>query len=106
MKLKKKSVQSAEETSAVEEEKPETKPDTTQGKDKGSQTLFTVKITNLAFGTKRREVKDFFRPLKAVGYRLPPKNSGFAYVSFKTSKEMKKALIKNKSFLSKFTETS
>lgn len=103
MKLKKKGNKGVEEAPAEVEEKPDMKPELSQVKDKNHETLLTVKITNLAFGTKRREVKDFLRPLKPVGIRLPPMKSGFAYVSFKTNNEFKKALNKNKSFLSKYS---
>lgn len=108
LKLKKKSTKSADEcvedgekkpkTEDLKEEKPEIKEDDKQ--------LFTVKLFNLAYGTKKKDIKDFFRPLKLTGIRIPPKTSGFAYVSFRSSKEMKKALNKNKSFLSKLMLTS
>ncbi|XP_054272125.1 probable RNA-binding protein 19 [Macrosteles quadrilineatus] len=94
LKLKKKS--SGKPIDAVETEN-ETKSEIKAIEE--DKTLFTVKIINLAFTTKKKEVKDFFRPLKPVGIRIPRNASGFAYVSFKTSKEMKKALNKNKSFL-------
>lgn len=103
LKLKKKSTKSADACVEEGEKKPkiedlkEKKPEIKEDDSK----LFTVKLFNLAYGTKKKDIKDFFRPLKLTGVRIPPKTSGFAYVSFKSSKEMKKALNKNKSFLSK-----
>ncbi|XP_046681092.1 LOW QUALITY PROTEIN: probable RNA-binding protein 19 [Homalodisca vitripennis] len=93
LKLKKKSAKIEKEDE--DEKKPEVKP----LEEKEDSKHFTVKITNLGFKTKKKDLKDFFRPLKAVGIRIPPKSAGFAYISFKSSKEMRKALNKNKSFL-------
>ncbi|XP_054719338.1 probable RNA-binding protein 19 [Uloborus diversus] len=61
--------------------------------------LHTVKLRNLPFLCKKKEIKQFFHPLKIESLRLPPKSKGFAYVKFKTEKDMKQALIKNKGFL-------
>ncbi|GIY39672.1 probable RNA-binding protein 19 [Caerostris darwini] len=60
---------------------------------------FTVKIRNLPFKCKKKQIKQFFKPLKMKSLRLPPKVKGFAYVQFKTEKDMKHALNKSKGFL-------
>uniref|UniRef100_A0A1B6DA95 RRM domain-containing protein n=1 Tax=Clastoptera arizonana TaxID=38151 RepID=A0A1B6DA95_9HEMI len=62
--------------------------------------LHMVKIRNLPYKVKKRDLKELFRPLTTATIRIPPKVKGIAYVGFKTDKEMKKALIKNKSFIS------
>nr|XP_042903709.1 probable RNA-binding protein 19 [Parasteatoda tepidariorum] len=61
--------------------------------------LFTVKLTNLPYQCKKAQIKKFFNSLKIASLRLPPKRKGFAFVGFKTEKDMKQALIKNKGFL-------
>lgn len=62
--------------------------------------LFTVKIRNIPKKMKRDDLKKFFRPSKAHSIRLP-KNQAFAcaYVGFKLERDMKRALLKDKSFL-------
>lgn len=103
LKLKKKSSNSSEIKEEVGEKKPKVEDlkEEKQEIKEEDKALFTVKLFNLAYGTKKKDIKDFFRPLKLTGLRIPPKNSGFAYVSFRSPKDMKKALNKNKSFLSK-----
>ena len=61
--------------------------------------LFTIKIHNVPYNTKRQEVLKFFKPLKPYSVRLPSKVHGFCYVGFKTEKDMQKAMLKNKSFI-------
>jgi multiple RNA-binding domain-containing protein 1 len=65
-------------------------------------TLFTVKIRGLTCKSKKKDVKQFFSPLKAKSVRLCRQVKGIAYVGFNTEKEMKQALNKNKSFLGMF----
>ncbi|XP_035215935.1 probable RNA-binding protein 19 isoform X1 [Stegodyphus dumicola] len=60
---------------------------------------FTVKIKNLPCKCRRKQIKAFFHPLRIASLRLPPKQKGFAFVKFKTEKEMMRALNKNKGFL-------
>lgn len=62
--------------------------------------LFTVKVKGLSYSMKKKDVKAFFKPLVPYTIRLPPKIKGFAYVGFKTEKDMKLALNKDRSFLS------
>lgn len=61
--------------------------------------LFTVKIREIPFKTKRQDIIKFFRPVKAFSIRLPTRKHGFCYVGFKTEKEFTKAMLKNRSFL-------
>ena len=49
---------------------------------------------------KKKNIKDFFTPLKPVSIRIP-KIKCLAYVSFKTELELKQALEKHKSFMGK-----
>ncbi|XP_022219150.2 probable RNA-binding protein 19 [Drosophila obscura] len=67
--------------------------------EKSSLDLFTIKIHNVPYNTKRQEVLKFFKPLKPYSVRLPGKVHGFCYVGFKTEKDMAKAMVKNKSFI-------
>ncbi|XP_046390578.1 probable RNA-binding protein 19 [Ischnura elegans] len=61
--------------------------------------LFTVKIRGLGFKARKSHVRHFFHPLKPYSIRLPPRIKGIAYVGFRTEKELKQALGKNKGFL-------
>lgn len=61
--------------------------------------FFTVKVRGLAFNHKKKDLKQFFKPLKPKSIRVPQKIKGIAYVGFKTEKLMKQALGKHKSFL-------
>jgi multiple RNA-binding domain-containing protein 1 len=62
---------------------------------------FTVKVRGLAYKAKRKDVKQFFLPLKPKSIRLPPKSKGIAYVGFKSEKELRQALSKHLTFLGK-----
>lgn len=61
--------------------------------------LYTIKIREIPFKTKRQDIIKFFRPVKAFSIRLPTRKHGFCYVGFKTEKEFNKAMLKNRSFL-------
>ncbi|KAJ0176548.1 hypothetical protein K1T71_007727 [Dendrolimus kikuchii] len=65
--------------------------------------LLHVKITGLPFLCKKKDIKEFFRPIVPYSIRLPhnkgKKIAGFCYVGFRTEKELKKALNKDKLFL-------
>lgn len=74
--------------------KKETKKGETQITD-----LFTIKIREIPFKTKRKDVIKFFKPVKVFSIRLPMRKHGFCYVGFKTEKEFSKAMLKNRSFL-------
>lgn len=63
--------------------------------------LFTAKIRGLGYKHIKKHIKQFFHPLKPKSIRIPPKIKGIAYVGFKTEFQLKKALLKNKSFLGK-----
>lgn len=66
---------------------------------KSNLDLFTIKIHNVPYKTKRQEIIKFFKPLKPFSVRLPTNVHGFCYVGFKTEKDMTKAMLKNKSFI-------
>uniref|UniRef100_A0A0K8SNM8 RRM domain-containing protein n=1 Tax=Lygus hesperus TaxID=30085 RepID=A0A0K8SNM8_LYGHE len=59
--------------------------------------LFSIKITNLPFTAGKKDVNKLFEKDTVSSIRMPRK--GFAYVGFNTQKDMRKALIKNKTFL-------
>ncbi|XP_068633002.1 probable RNA-binding protein 19 [Battus philenor] len=65
--------------------------------------LFYCKITGLPYKCKKKDIKEFFRPLVPFSLRLPlgkgKKLAGFCYVGFRTEKELKKALAKDKLFI-------
>lgn len=67
--------------------------------ERGPIKFFTVKLRGLGYNHKKKDIKLFFRPLKAKSIRVPPKIKGIAYVGFKTEQHLKKALLKDKSFL-------
>lgn len=67
----------------------------------GPLTFYTVKMRGLAYKHMKKHIKQFFRPIKPKSIRVPQKIKGIAYVGFKTEQAMKKALMKNKSFLGK-----
>ncbi|XP_052857590.1 probable RNA-binding protein 19 [Drosophila gunungcola] len=78
----------------------DTAPKKTKPKaDKSDLELFTIKIHNVPYNTKRQEVLKFFKPLKPYSVRLPGKVHGFCYVGFKTEKDMAKGMLKDKSFI-------
>ncbi|KAL3284900.1 hypothetical protein HHI36_019035 [Cryptolaemus montrouzieri] len=62
--------------------------------------FFTVKLKGLPYNCKKKNIKVFFNPLKPQSIRVPPKIHGIAYVGFKDEKKFKKALLKDKSFIS------
>ncbi|KAH8386928.1 hypothetical protein KR093_003549, partial [Drosophila rubida] len=67
--------------------------------DKSNLELFTIKMHNVPYNTKRQDIVKFFKPLKPYSVRLPSKVHGFCYVGFKTEKDMAKGMLKNKSFI-------
>ncbi|XP_077290382.1 putative RNA-binding protein 19 [Arctopsyche grandis] len=82
----------------VEIDKPMKKKKTPQ-----NRVLFMVKIRGLPFSCKKKDIKDFFRPLVPFTIRIPRAQNkamrGFCYVGFRTEDERIKALLKNRSFL-------
>lgn len=62
---------------------------------------FTLVIRGLPCKVRKRIIKEFFRPLKVDSIRIPVKIKGVAYVGFKTESTMKKALLRDKSFIGK-----
>ncbi|KAK6637952.1 hypothetical protein RUM44_008375 [Polyplax serrata] len=62
--------------------------------------LYTIKIKGVPLRVKKSQIREFLKPLKPFTIRRALKIKGIAYVGFKTEKEMKQALQKNRSFLS------
>ena len=63
---------------------------------------FTAKITGLGSNPKKKDVRQFLAPLKPKSIRLPPRTKGIAYIGLQTEKELKLALNKSRTFLSKY----
>ncbi|CAH0546804.1 unnamed protein product [Brassicogethes aeneus] len=61
--------------------------------------LFTVKLKDLPYNCKKKDIKHFFKPNTPYTIRIPRNIHGIAYVGFKNEKSMKKALMKDKSFI-------
>ncbi|KAG6452797.1 LOW QUALITY PROTEIN: probable RNA-binding protein 19 [Manduca sexta] len=78
-------------------------PESDEPKKIRNRPLFYIKITGLPFKCKKKDIKEFFRPLVPFSIRLPlgkgKKLAGFCYVGFRTENEFKKALNKDKLFL-------
>lgn len=64
-------------------------------------TLFTLKLHGLPYTCKKKDIKQFFKPLSPYSIRVPRAIKGIAYVGFKLQKQFNKALLKNKSFICK-----
>lgn len=63
--------------------------------------LFTIKIRNIPKKVKREELIKFFRPSKAHSVRIPTDSKlNYAYVGFKTERDLQRAITKDKSFFS------
>ncbi|BES97847.1 RNA recognition motif. (a.k.a. RRM, RBD, or RNP domain) [Nesidiocoris tenuis] len=69
----------------------------TDDKQAAKKDPFSVKITNLPFTASKKDVQKLFENGSVTSVRMPRK--GFAYVGFKTQKDLRKGLIKNKSFV-------
>ncbi|XP_044269129.1 probable RNA-binding protein 19 [Tribolium madens] len=61
--------------------------------------LFTLKLRGLPYNCKKKDIKQFLKPVTPFTIRLPAKIHGIAYVGFKTEKDYKKALLKDRSFI-------
>ncbi|KAF9421150.1 hypothetical protein HW555_002862 [Spodoptera exigua] len=93
----------------VTEETNEQTTEEQQPKKIRNRPLFHVKIMGLPYKCKKKDIKEFFRPLVPFSIRLPygkgKKVTGFCYVGFRTEKELKKALGKDKLFLESIGES-
>ncbi|CAH2096088.1 unnamed protein product [Euphydryas editha] len=85
-------------TGEKEQEQHEEKP-----KKIRNRPLLHVKVTGLPFKCKKKDIKEFFKPLVPYSIRFPlgkgRKLAGFCYVGFRTEKEYNKALNKDKLFI-------
>ncbi|XP_001807432.1 probable RNA-binding protein 19 [Tribolium castaneum] len=61
--------------------------------------LFTLKLRGLPYNSRKKDIKQFLKPVTPFSIRLPAKIHGIAYVGFKTEKDYKKALLKDRSFI-------
>uniref|UniRef100_A0A6P7FLT5 Probable RNA-binding protein 19 n=1 Tax=Diabrotica virgifera virgifera TaxID=50390 RepID=A0A6P7FLT5_DIAVI len=61
--------------------------------------LFTIKLRDLPYNIKKKDIKQFFKPISCYSVRIPRNIHGIAFVGFKTEKLLNKALIKNRSFI-------
>ncbi|XKL60987.1 hypothetical protein PGB90_008044 [Kerria lacca] len=77
----------------IEEIHKETKNKITERK------YFTLVVRGIPYKAKKKEIKEFFQPLKVDSIRVPPKIKGLAYIGFKNEDNMKKALLRNRSFM-------
>jgi len=63
--------------------------------------LFTIKIREIPLKTKREDILKFFKPIKPFSIRIPAKTRSFCYVGFEKEFDFKKAMQKDRSFISK-----
>lgn len=87
--------------SVQEDTKKNVIPDTEPPKKCKTLSLFTIKLRGLPYKAKKKDVKEFLKPLKPKSIRVPPKVKSIAYAGFSTEKELKQALIKDRSFMRK-----
>lgn len=59
---------------------------------------FYVKVRGLPFKAKRKDVRQFLKPLQPKCIRIAMKVKGKAYVGFATEKEVRQACVKDRSF--------
>ena len=71
-------------------------------KEKVKTEYFTLKVRGFPCKSSKKDIRDFFAPLKLDSIRLPPKVKGIAYIGFSSKKEWKKALDKHRSFYGNF----
>ncbi|KAI4470082.1 rna binding protein [Holotrichia oblita] len=71
-----------------------------QKKVKEKINLYTLKLRNLPYKCKKKDIKHFFSPNIPFSIRIPRNVKGIAYVGFKNEKQLNKALLKNKSIIS------
>ena len=74
------------------------KPVNLSKKEKVNKNYLHLKVRGFSCQVKKKDIKEFFAPLKLDSIRLPPKVKGVAYIGFSSEKEMKKALNKHRSF--------
>ena len=60
-----------------------------------------LQLRNLPCTVKKKDIKQFFKPNTPFSIRIPRQVKGIAYVGFKTEKQLKKALLKDKSIMGK-----
>lgn len=58
-------------------------------------------MKGLPYTCKKKDIRHFLKPVTPFTIRKPQKIQGIAYVGFKTEKDYKKALLKDRSFMCK-----
>ncbi|XP_076264018.1 putative RNA-binding protein 19 [Rhynchophorus ferrugineus] len=96
MKMLMKGSKSEEVSLGAIERKPRQK---TEKKVKEKLTLFNIKLKDLPYKIKKKDIREFFRPNLPFSIRIPRQIHGIAFVGFKTERSFKKALLKDKSFI-------
>ncbi|XP_050311762.1 probable RNA-binding protein 19 [Anthonomus grandis grandis] len=81
---------------ALVERKPRQKM---EKKPKEKVKLFHLKLKDLPYKVKKKDIKEFFRPNTPFSIRIPRDIRGIAFVGYKTEKAFKKAVAKDKSFI-------
>lgn len=68
-------------------------------KEPKNEEYYTVKLSGLPYKIKKKDIKQFFKPLKPKSIRVPRKIGGIAYVGFANETDGKKSLAKSKTFI-------
>lgn len=74
--------------------------DSSKSEEKPKLQLYNIKVRNLPYKAKKKDVKELLAPLVPASIRFMENVKGVAFVGFKSEKEMRQALVKNKTFLS------
>nr|XP_022906482.1 probable RNA-binding protein 19 [Onthophagus taurus] len=69
-------------------------------KQKKDLKLFNLKLKDLPYKCKKKDIKEFFKPNIPFSIRIPRNIKGIAFVGFKNERQMKKGLMKDRSILS------
>ncbi|XP_055681247.1 probable RNA-binding protein 19 [Lutzomyia longipalpis] len=94
-----KSLMQKKDTEDQSQQSPEKIPTKNKSTKEKDVNFFTLKVFNLPYNVKRKDIIKFFKPLKLKSLRLPVNGHGYCYVGFKDKKDSTKALLKHKSFL-------
>ncbi|KAG1676579.1 putative RNA-binding protein 19 [Nymphon striatum] len=82
----------------AKEDRDETTPKKTV-KQNDLELEYTVKLRNLPYKCKKKDIKAFFGKFKPKSLRLPPKVKGIAYAMFTTKKGFDAAMTKHRSII-------
>lgn len=62
---------------------------------------FVLQVKDLPYKIKKKDIKQFFKPISCYSIRIPREIHGIAFVGFKNAKQFNQALMKDRSFISK-----